>query len=110
MTKLGASYKLHPNLLKQEINQDEIYEITWEDKEKECLPLLKNCVFSNTFSRGRYSADMEEIAGFGMKHSLTLPSSAKYYLNSLRVENNEPICTYNNVFMRRFVRQSNIMR
>ena len=32
---------------------------------------------------------MEELKGFGMKNSLTLPSLANKYINSLRDENHE---------------------
>ena len=49
---------------------------------------------------------MEELTGFGMKNSLTLPSLANKYFNSLRDESDEPIYTYNDEFMRYFVRQS----
>ena len=41
-----------------------------------------------------------------MKNNLTLPSLANKYFNSLREENDEPIYTYNDEFMRPFVRQS----
>ena len=46
---------------------------------------------------------MEELTGFGMKNSLTLPSLANNYFNSLRDENDEPIFTYTDPFMRNFV-------
>ena len=49
---------------------------------------------------------MEELTGFGMKNSLTLPSLANKYFNSLRDESDEPIYTYNDEYMRHFVRQS----
>ena len=49
---------------------------------------------------------MEELTGFGMKNSLTFLSLAKKYFNSLRDENDEPIYTYNDDFMRYFVRHS----
>ena len=49
---------------------------------------------------------MEELTAIGMKNSLTLPSLAKNYFNSLRDENDEPIYTYNDEFMRHFVRKS----
>ena len=45
---------------------------------------------------------MEELTGFGMKNSLTLPSLANKYFNSLRDENNEPIYTYTDPFVRNF--------
>ena len=49
---------------------------------------------------------MEELTGFGMKNSLTLPSLANKYFNSLRDENDEPISTYTDAFMRNFFRKS----
>ena len=49
---------------------------------------------------------MEELTGFGMKNSLILPSLANKYFNSLRNENDEPIYTYNDEYMRYFVRES----
>ena len=49
---------------------------------------------------------MEELTGFGMKNCLTLPSLANKYFNSLRDENDEPIYTYNDEFMKHFVRKS----
>ena len=48
---------------------------------------------------------MEEIAAFGMEKSLTLPSFANKYFICLRDENDEPICTYNDEYMRHFVRK-----
>ena len=41
-----------------------------------------------------------------MKNSLTLPSLANKYFNSLRDENDEGIQTYNDKYMGHFVRQS----
>ena len=49
---------------------------------------------------------MEELTKFGIKNSLTLPSLANKYFNSLRDENNEPIYTYTDPFMRKFVRKA----
>ena len=49
---------------------------------------------------------MEELTGFGMKNSLTLPSLANKYFNSLRDENDETIYTYTDPFIRNFVRKS----
>ena len=48
---------------------------------------------------------MEEVTGFGMKISLTLPSLANKYFNSLRDEKDEPIYFYNDEYMRHFVRK-----
>ena len=106
LKNIGKSYKLQPCLLKQELEHDEIFGDNWEEKENEWLHYLKNDVLSTAFSYARYSKGMEELTGFGMKNSLTLPSLAKKYFNSLRDESDEPIYTYNDEFMRHFVRQS----
>ena len=106
LKNIGKRYKLQPCLPKQELEHDEIFEDNWEEKEIECSPYLKNDVLSTAFSYARYSKGMEELTGFGMKNSLTLPSLANKYFNSLREENDEPIYTYNDDFMRHFVRQS----
>ena len=49
---------------------------------------------------------MEELTEFGMQNSLTLPSLANKYFNSLRDENDELIYTYTDPFMRNFVRKA----
>ena len=53
LKSIGESYKLQSCLLKQELEHDEIYD-TWEDKENEWLPYLKNDVFSTAFFYARY--------------------------------------------------------
>ena len=102
---MSFSYKIQPNFLKQEVEHDEIYEDTWEEKENEWLPYHKNDMLSNPFSYARYAKVMEKLTGFGMTNSLTLPSLANKYFNSLRDENDEPVYTYTDPFMRHFVRQ-----
>ena len=49
---------------------------------------------------------MQEITGFSMKDCLSLPGLGWKYFNSLRTEKDEPIYTYNDKYMRWFVRQS----
>ena len=49
---------------------------------------------------------MEELTGFRMKNRLTLPSLAIKYFIRLRDEDDEPIYTYTNPFMRNFVRKA----
>ena len=41
-----------------------------------------------------------------MKGCVSLPGLGRKYFNSLREEEDEPIFTYNDKYMRRFVRQS----
>ena len=69
------------------MEHDEIYEDTWEEKENERLPFVKNDVSSTAFCYARYVKGMEELTNFRMKNSLRLPSSANIYFNSLRDEN-----------------------
>ena len=106
LRKIGESYKLQESLLKKELEHDEIYEDTWEAKENEWLPYVKNDVLSTAFGYATYTMGMEELTGFGMKNSLTLPSLANKYFNSLRDENDDPIYTYTDPFMRNFVRKA----
>ena len=106
LKKIGESYKLQESLLKNELEHDEIYEDTWEAKENEWLPYVKNDVLSTAFCYARYTMGMEELTEFGMKNSLTLPSLANNYFDSLRDENDEPIYTYTDPFMRNFVRKA----
>ena len=106
LRKIGESYKLQESLLKKELEHDEIYEDTWEARENEWLPYVKNDVLSTAFCYARYTVGTEELTNFGMKNSLTLPSLANKYFNSLRDENDEPIYTYTDPFMRNFVRKS----
>ena len=49
---------------------------------------------------------VEELTYFSMKNSLTLPSLASKYFNSLRDENDEPIHTDTDPCKRNFVRKS----
>ena len=44
LKKIGESYKLQESLLKKELEHDEIYEDTWEERENEWLPYVKNDV------------------------------------------------------------------
>ena len=53
--------------------------------------------------------NMEQITNFGMKNCLSLPSLGWKYYNSMREEDDadiEPIYSYNDKYMRHFVRQS----
>ena len=42
LKKIGERYKLQESLLKKELELDEIYENTWEARENEWLPYVKN--------------------------------------------------------------------
>ena len=75
-------------------------------KKIEWLDYIKNDVLCTAFSYARYSKAMEDFTGFSMKDCLSLPGLGWKYFNSLRTEEDEPIYTYNDQYMRWFVRQS----
>ena len=104
--KIKESYKLKKSLIEKEIQHDEIYEVTWEEKENQWLPYSRNDVLAIAFCYARYTVGMEELTGFGMKKSLTLPSLANEKFNSLSDENDEPIYSYTDAILRKFDRQS----
>ena len=55
------------------MEHDEVSEYTWEAKENEWLPYVRNHVLKTAFCYARYTRGMEEITDFGMKNSLTFP-------------------------------------
>ena len=106
LKKLGKTFKLQKELLKTKRDHNEVYSDTWKDKKSEWLPYVKNDVLCTAFSYARYCKAMEDITGFSMKDCLSLPGLGWKYFNSLRTEDDEPIYTYNDKYMRWFVRQS----
>ena len=58
------------------MDHDEIFDGFWENKENEWLPYLQIDVLSAVFSYARHTKGTENLTTFGMKNSLTLPSSA----------------------------------
>ena len=48
---------------------------------------------------------MEKVTVFGMNDCLSLPGMGWKYLNPLRTEKDEPINTYNEKYMKSFIRQ-----
>ena len=62
------------------MEHNESYEDTWEARENVWLLYVKNDVLLTAFCYARYTMGMEELNGFGMKNSSTLPSLAKNIL------------------------------
>ena len=104
--KLGRTFKLQKELLKTQMNHDEIDGDNYKDKINEWLPYVKNDVLCTAFSYARNIKANEEITGFSMKDCLSAPGQGLKYFNNMRHENDEPIYTYNDIYMRRFLRQS----
>ena len=88
------------------MDHDGVDGINYNDKKDEWLPYVKNDVLCTAYSYARYIKATEEITGFSMKDCLSLPGLGWKYFNSLRTEEDEPIYTYNDKYMRWFVRQS----
>ena len=88
------------------MNHDEVDGKNYKDKTDEWLPYVKNDVLCTDFSFARYIKAMEEITGFSMKDCLSLPGLGLKYFNTLRSEQGEAIYTYNNKYIRHFVRQA----
>ena len=106
LKKLGKTFKLPKELLKTEMNHDEINGDNYQDKKDIWLPYVKNNVLCTAYSYARYIKAMKEITRFSMKNCLSLPGLGWKYFNSLRTEEDEPIYTYNDNYMKWFVRQS----
>ena len=106
LKKLGKTFELQKELLKTEMKHDDVYEDTWRNKKSEWLDYVKNDVLCTAFSYARYCKNMEDITKFSMKDCLSLPGLGWKYFNSLRISEDEAIYTYNDKYMRWFVRQS----
>ena len=106
LKKIGKTFKLRKKLLKTEMNHDDIDGNNYKDKKDVWLPYVKNDVLCTAYSYSRYIEAMKEITGFSMKDCFSLPGLGWKYFKSLRTEEDEPIYTYNDKYMRWFVRQS----
>ena len=92
--KFGKTFKLPKQLLETEMNHDDIDVDNYKDKKDIWLPYVKNDVLCTAYSYARYIIAMDEITGFSMKKSLSLPDLGWKNFNSLRTEEDEPIYTY----------------
>ena len=73
LKKLGKTFKLPKELLKTEINHDDIDGGNYKDKKDIWLPYVQNDVLCTAYSYARYIKAMKEITGFSMKECLSLP-------------------------------------
>ena len=88
------------------MNHDEIDYNNYKDRKDKWLDYVEQDVLCTAFSFARYNKAIEEITGFSMKDCLSAPGFAWKNFNSMRDENDEQIHTYNDKYMRTFVRQS----
>ena len=106
LKKLGKTFKLQKELLKIEMDHDEVDGNNYKDKKDEWLDYVKQDVLCTAFSYSRYSKAMQEITGFSKRDCLSAPGLVWKYFYSLKTEEYEPIYTYNDKYIRYFVRQS----
>ena len=88
------------------MNLDDVDGDNYKDKIDEWLPYVKNDLSCTAFSYARYIKAMQELICFSMKDCLGLPGLGLKCFNSLRTEEDEPIYTYIDKYMRRFVQQA----
>ena len=53
------------------MDQDEIYEDSWDEKENKWLPSPKNDVLTTAFWYAKYSKGTDDLTEFGMRNSVT---------------------------------------
>ena len=88
---LGKTFKLKKELIKTEMNRDEIYAANWRDKKDEWVEYVKKDVLCTAFSYARNSKAMEVVSWFSVKDCLSLTGLGWKYFDSLRTEEDEPI-------------------
>ena len=93
LRNLGRTFNLQKELLKTELNHDEIDYNNYKDEKDEWLDYVKQDVLCTAFSFARYCKVMAGIAGFSMKDSLSAPGLGWKYFNSLRTDEDERIYT-----------------
>ena len=98
--KLGKTFKLQKELLKIEMDHDEVGYNNYKDKKDKWLLYFKNDVLCTAFSYARYCEAIEELTRFSMEDCLSAPGLGWKCFNSTRDENDEPIYTYNDKYMR----------
>ena len=88
------------------MNKDDVYSDTWREKQSEWSDYGKKDLLCTAFSYARYTKAIENINGFSIKDCRSFRGEAWKCFNSLRTEEDELIYTYNDKYMRWFVRQS----
>ena len=70
LKKLGKTFESAKELLKTEMNHDDINGVKYKDEKDIWLPYVKNDVLCTAYSYSRYIGAMKEINGFSMKDCL----------------------------------------
>ena len=84
LKKLGKTSKLQEELLKTEMDHDEIDGKNYKDKKDEWLPYAKQDDLSTAFSYARYIKRTGKTTGLSMKDCSSLPGLGWKYFNSMK--------------------------
>ena len=106
LKKFGRTFKLQRELLKTEMNHDEVVGYNYKDEKDQLLDYVKQDVLCTAFSYARYCKAMEELTVFSMKDCSSLPGLGLKCFNSLGTAEDEPIYNYNDNNLRWFLRQA----
>ena len=61
LNNIGISYNVPPSLVQQGMELDEFFEATWEARDNEWLPYVKNDGLSTAFCYARYTMGMTKV-------------------------------------------------
>ena len=89
--KLGKTFKKQKEILKLEMNHDEIYADKLRHKKNEWVDFVENGFLCIAFSYARYCKAMENITGFSKKDTSSSPGLGWKHFKSLTTEGDEPI-------------------
>ena len=98
LKKFVRTFKIQNELLKTEMDHDEIDGKNYTDKKDKWLDYVKQDVLCIAFSYARCCKAMEGRTGFSMKDCLSTPGLGLNYFS--RTEEEEPIYTYNDKYRR----------
>ena len=87
------------------MNDDEVDGYNYKDKNVEWLDYVRQDVLCTAFSYAGYCKAVAKFTGFLMKDFVSAPGLGWKYFNSLRTEEDEPMYTYDDKYMRWFVHQ-----
>ena len=71
--KIGKTFKIQKELLKTEMDHDEVDGNNYRDKINEWLLYVKNDVFCTVFGYARFCKAMQELTGLSIKYCLSVP-------------------------------------
>ena len=104
LRKSGTTFEFQKGLVKTEMKHEDVFDNTWKNKKDECIDYVKSDVLCTVFSYTRYSKALELFTLFGREDCSNLLGLGWKIFKSFTGEEDEPIYTYIDRHMRRFVR------